>query len=35
MGLEQLPELLFTLFEEGDTERAEQVKDEFGHIVKN
>ena len=29
VGLEQLPELLFTLFEEGDTERAEQVKDEL------
>ena len=29
MGLEQLPELLFTLFEEGDTERAELVKDEL------
>ena len=29
LGLEQLPELLFTLFEEGDTERAEQVKDEL------
>ena len=29
VGLEQLPELLFTLFEEGDAERAEQVKDEL------
>ena len=28
-GLDQLPELLYTLFEEGDTERAELVQDQL------
>lgn len=34
LGLEQLPQLLFTLFDEGDTERAEQVKDELWSYCK-
>ena len=34
LGLEELPELLFTLFEDGDTERAEQVKDELWSYCK-
>ena len=34
LGLEELPELLFTLFEDGDNERAEQVKDELWSYCK-
>ena len=34
-GLEPLPELLFTLFEEGDTERAETVKDQLWTYCKD
>ena len=34
LGLEQLPELLSSLFDEGDAERAEQVKDELWSYCK-
>ena len=34
-GLEQLPELLDSLFEEGDTEKAEQAKDELWSYCKS
>jgi len=33
-GLMELPELLHTLYDEGDTEKAEQVKDELWSFVK-
>ena len=34
-GLNELPELLHTLYGEGDTEKAEQVKDELWSFVKS
>lgn len=34
-GLSELPELLHTLYDEGDTEKAEQVKDELWSFVKS
>lgn len=33
-GLEELPELVFSLFEEGDVEQAETVKDQLWSFVK-
>ncbi|MBQ59070.1 MAG: hypothetical protein CMA66_00815 [Euryarchaeota archaeon] len=33
-GLTELPDLLHTLYDEGDTEKAEQVKDELWSFVK-